>query len=74
MFSMLIWGERYTYPNTNGSGAVISDEHDQPVMCISIDKIEYPQGRLIPFFKGRQKLENITQPQYLLNVFINWPM
>ena len=43
-----------TYPNKNGSEAGIVDEHDQPVICISIDQIESPQGGLIPVLKGRQ--------------------
>ena len=45
-----------TYTNTAGSVAGIADEHGQPVICISIDQIEFPQGGLIPVFKGRQKV------------------
>ena len=47
-------GGNCTYPNTNGSVAVIVDEHDQPGMFNSIDQIEYPQGALIPVLKGSQ--------------------
>ena len=36
------------------SGAVISDEHDQPVMCVSINQIESPQGGLISVLKERK--------------------
>ena len=43
-----------TYTKTYGSGAGISDEHDQPGMCISINQIEYPQDGLIPVLKGKQ--------------------
>ena len=43
-----------TYPKTDGSGAVILYELDQPGMCISINQIESPQGGLIPVLKGKQ--------------------
>ena len=43
-----------TYTNTAGSVAGIADEHGQPVICISIDQIEFPQGGLIPVFKVNQ--------------------
>ena len=48
-------GKGCIYPNKNGSGAVISDEYDQPVMCITINKIESPQGGIIPALKRRKK-------------------
>ena len=41
-----------TYPKTYGSGIVISDEHYQMGIYISINQIESPQGRLIPVLKG----------------------
>ena len=54
-FSACCSGEKScTYHNTNGSGAGIADEHDQPVMCISVNQIESPEGGLIPVPKGRQ--------------------
>ena len=43
-----------TSHNIYGSGAGISDENYQPGMCISMDQIEYPQGRLIPVLKGKK--------------------
>ena len=43
-----------TYPNTNGSGAGIVDDNNQPGMSISINQIESPQGGLIPVLKVRQ--------------------
>ena len=39
---MLFWKKCCTSPNTYGSVAGISDENDQPGMCILIDQIEYP--------------------------------
>ena len=49
-----------TSPNTDGLGAVIADEYYQPVMCISIDKIESPQGGLISVIKGKQTSRKYT--------------
>ena len=46
--------QRCTYPKTDGLGAGISDELDQPGMFISTNKIESPQGRLIPVLKGKE--------------------
>ena len=43
-----------TYPNIDGSGLGIADEHDQPWMCISINQVEFPQDGLIPFLKGKE--------------------
>ena len=57
--------------NTDGSGVGIADEHDQSVMCISINQIEYTQDELIPVLKGNQASRNITLPQYLLIIFMN---
>ena len=55
IFSACCFGKQScTYHNTDGSGAVISDEYDQPGMIISIDQIEYPQGRLIQVLKGKK--------------------
>ena len=54
MFSIFFGEQSFTSPNTNGSGAGIVYEHDQPVTHIPINKIEYPQGGLIPVLKGRQ--------------------
>ena len=45
MFSMLFWKKKFKYPNTYGSGVGIVDEHDQPGIYISINKIEYPLGK-----------------------------
>ena len=47
-------GKNCTSPKIYGSEASISDEHDQPGMCISVNQIEYPQGRLIPVLKVNQ--------------------
>ena len=47
--------EGCTSPNTNGSGSGIAYEHDQPVICISINQIESPQGGRIPVLKLKQK-------------------
>ena len=46
--------KHFTSPKKYGSGAGIADEHDQPGMCISTDKIESPQVRLIPVLKGKK--------------------
>ena len=35
----------HVHPNTYGSGVGIVDEHDQPGIYISINQIEYPQGK-----------------------------
>ena len=50
--------EYWTTYNTDGSGTGITDENDQPGMCISIDKIEFTQGGLIPVLKGKQTNKN----------------
>ena len=50
---MFFWKTSFTYPKIDRSGAVISDEHDQPGIYFLIDKIESPQGRLIPVLKGK---------------------
>ena len=43
-----------TSHNIYGSGAGIADENYQPGMCISMDQIESPQGRLITVLKGKK--------------------
>ena len=48
----------FTYPEIDGSGAGIADEHDQPGMCISTNKIKSPQSGLIPVLKGKQTSRN----------------
>ena len=56
-----------TSPNTNGLGAGIADDHDQPGICISINQIESPQGGLIPVPKGRQT----SRKYHVATVFVD---
>ena len=59
-------------PNTDESGFGIADEHDQPRMCISVDKIESPQCGLIPVFKGKQTSRKYPVDTIFVDHFSKW--
>ena len=63
-----------TSPKIDGSVLGISDEHDQPLMCISIDQIEFPQGRLIPVIKVKQTSRKYHVATIFLTIFLNGSM
>ena len=52
----------------------ITDEHDELGMRISINQIESPQGRLIPYFKGNLTSRKYRVATIFFNHFLNLPM